>query len=60
MPILPSSDRDLVFAVLSELHNTPLGGHLSVRKMYDLCKTRFWWSTMRVDINQFCKECVVC
>ena len=51
VPVLPSGDRELVEAVCSELHNTALGGHLSVRKMYALCKSRFWWKTMRVDIN---------
>lgn len=60
VPVLPCSDRELVDAVCAELHNSALGGHLSVRKMYALCKTRFWWRTMRADINTFCKECSIC
>ena len=46
--------------VLTELHNTALGGHMSVRKMYAVCKSRFWWKTMRSDIVTFCKQCPVC
>ncbi len=55
MPVLPSADRELVDAVCAELHNTALGGHLGVRKMYSMCKKRFWWKTMRTDINVWCK-----
>ena len=60
VPVLPSSDRDLVDAVCAELHSSALGGHLSVRKMYALCKTRFWWHSMRQDLNMFCKRCATC
>ena len=55
IPVLPSADRELVDAVCAELHNTALGGHLGVRKMYSMCKKRFWWKTMRTDINDWCK-----
>ncbi len=60
VPVLPNLDKELVDAVCSELHNSALGGHLSVRKMYALCRVRFWWKSMRTDLVKFCKECPVC
>ncbi len=57
---MPSDDVDLIDAILGELHGTALGGHLGFRKMYDLCKSRFWWPKMRVDVDRYCRRCVVC
>ncbi len=56
-PIVPASDNDLVDAILGELHASALGGHLSFRKMFDLCKARFYWPNMRGMIDRFCKCC---
>ena len=56
-PIIPVSDSALVDAILSELHASALGGHLSFRKMLDLCKSRFYWPGMRVAVDRFCRRC---
>ena len=59
-PVVPASDRELVNVILLELHASALGGHLAYRKMYDLCKSRFWWKTLRLDVLRFCRRCNVC
>ncbi len=51
---------ELIDAILGEFHNTALGGHLAFKKMYDACRTRFWWPKMRVDVDRYCRRCVVC
>ncbi len=33
-PIVPPSDYDMIAAILSELHASSLGGHLSFKKMF--------------------------
>ena len=42
-PVLPPNNHELISAVLSELHGSALGGHLSFKKMLALCKKRFYW-----------------
>ena len=56
-PIVPVSDKELVDAILGELHASALGGHLSFRKMLDLCRTRFYWPNMRAMVDRFCRHC---
>ncbi len=54
-PIVPPTDNDLIHAILSELHAAALGGHLSFKKMLNLCKHRFYWPSMRANVDRFCK-----
>ena len=60
LPVVPPSDHVLISLILKELHVGPLGGHLAARKLLALVKKRFYWNTMRADVEKFCKECVVC
>ena len=59
-PVIPPSDSDLITALLSELHGSVLGGHISFRKMLAMCKTRFWWKNMRRHVYNFCRACPTC
>ncbi len=51
---------ELIDAILGKFHNTELGAHLAFKKMYDACRTRFWWPKKRVDVDRYCRRCVVC
>ena len=42
-PIIPASDTDLIHLILSEVHCSALGGHLSYDKMYAAVRARFYW-----------------
>lgn len=55
--ILP---RALVSQVLSQLHNTPSGGHLGVQKLQGKIKDRFYWPGWFNDVKQWCKQCADC
>ncbi len=59
-PIIPASAKDLINAILSELHSTSLGGHLGYKKMLAMCRGRFYWPKMRVDVDRFCRHCAIC
>ena len=60
LPVVPPSDQVLIKTILKELHVGPLGGHVAARKLFNLVRSRFYWRTMRADIERFCKECIVC
>ena len=59
-PVIPPNDDVLIESILSELHSSALGGHLSFKKMLAICKKRFWWYNMRRHVYNFCRKCEVC
>ena len=46
--------------ILSDLHNSALGGHLGYKKLLKAVSKRFYWRVMHDSIKQFIKECSVC
>ena len=58
-PVIPPR-QELIDTILSQLHSSALGGHLSEKKLLQKVKRRFFWTTMRQDVNRFCKECPIC
>ncbi|XP_060564385.1 uncharacterized protein LOC132723637 [Ruditapes philippinarum] len=52
--------KTLVPDVLKELHNSPTGGHLRVRKTKFKVKQRLFWYGLTNDIKRWCKTCDVC
>jgi hypothetical protein len=50
----------LVPDVLKELHDTPTGGHLGVRKTLYKVSIRFFWYGISKDVKNWCKRCEVC
>ena len=57
--IIPNDDiiRD---RIISELHETPLAGHLGVKKTYERVKTYFYWHGMKASIEEFVRTCDIC
>src|SRR5689334_13119996 len=54
---LPSS---FVPLVLCDLHDSPIGGHLSAHTTYMKAIQRYHWKNMWGDIENYCKSCIVC
>jgi hypothetical protein len=52
--------RILVHKVLYELHNTPVGGHLGIKKTLFKVRKRFMWYSMRKDVTDWCNKCIEC
>lgn len=46
--------------ILSLAHETPLSGHLGVRKTYDRILRNFFWPGLKGDVARFCKSCHTC
>ena len=49
--VLPAS---LVPGVLSGLHDTPVGGHLGVKKTLEKVQMRFYWPSQKKDVEKWC------
>ena len=43
-----------------ELHNSPLGGHSRFLKTYHRVKKKFFWDGLKLNIQKFVVECLVC
>ena len=43
-----------------ELHTSPLGGHSGFLKTYHRVKKDFFWDGLKLDIQNFVAECLVC
>jgi hypothetical protein len=46
--------------VLNIAHDSPMGGHLGVRKTRDKIWKHFWWPTLTKDVSDYCRTCHVC
>ena len=46
--------------ILTKLHNSPVGGHLGIKKTLEKVRQRFYWVKQREDVVQWCQSCPVC
>ena len=46
--------------VISIAHESPMAGHLGIRKTHDKILSHFWWPTLRKDVSEFCRSCHTC
>ena len=46
--------------VISIAHDSPMAGHLRVRKTYDRILIHFWWPTLRKEVSEDCRSCHTC
>jgi len=46
--------------VISLAHDSPMAGHLGVKKTQDRILNHFWWPSLRKDISEYCKSCHTC
>ncbi len=56
--VLPLSLRQ---EIMKYFHNNPwAGAHQGEARTYSLIARKFWWSGMRKNIIQFCRNCISC
>ena len=53
-------DATLRTKLISELHETPMMGHLGVKKTYARLFARFRWEGMKKDVEEFVRTCDPC
>lgn len=64
---LYAPDKDRMFVppqeretVLTEFHDSPLGGHVGAKRMLKRFSPMFQWENMRKDIENYVKQCESC
>jgi Integrase zinc binding domain len=50
-PIVPDSKSSSVVVILSDLHNSALGGHLGFKKLLKAVSTRFYWRGLYASVK---------
>ena len=58
--VVPVTARDLVRTILYECHSTSVAGHLGADKTLSRLRPLFWWRSMGVDVDNFCRRCLPC
>ena len=46
--------------VISIAHDSPMAGHLGVKKTHGRILNHFWWPTLRKDVSEYCRSCHIC
>ncbi|XP_071850601.1 uncharacterized protein [Apostichopus japonicus] len=46
--------------IMSMAHDSPMAGHLGVRKTCDRILKHFWWPKIRSDVADYCRSCHTC
>jgi len=46
--------------IIELAHNTPLAGHLGVRKTCQKVLQHFYWPRLKSDVAQYCRSCHIC
>ena len=52
--------KELVPMLLEQYHSTPFSGHQGVKRTLALLERKYWWSTMRPDVENFITTCDKC
>ena len=53
-------NSNLKIKILTELHESPVGGHSGFLKTYHRVKQDFFWEGLKGDVKKFVAECLVC
>ena len=51
---------NFIQSILSEFHNSPVGGHEGYLKTYKRISAQFYWTGMKGDIKRHVSECQAC
>uniref|UniRef100_A0A8W8MZ15 Integrase catalytic domain-containing protein n=1 Tax=Magallana gigas TaxID=29159 RepID=A0A8W8MZ15_MAGGI len=55
--VVPRAYRQTVIGLA---HDTPMSGHLGIKKTYCRVLAHFFWPKMRKDVVEYCRSCHVC
>ena len=50
-PVVPTVGSSSINVILSDLHNSSLGGHLSYKKLLKAVSKRFYWRNLQGSIK---------
>ena len=50
----------LVPDILTELHNSPTGGHLGANKTYEKMRSRIYYVNLQKTVEDWCRQCELC
>ena len=50
----------LVPDILTELHNSPTGGHLGANKTYEKMRSRIYYVNLQKTVEDWCRRCELC
>ena len=50
----------LTVEVITGLHNSPMGGHLGVKKTLEKIQSQFYWPGQQKDVERWCSSCQLC
>jgi hypothetical protein len=53
-------DSELQLRVIREHHDIPLAGHPGRSKTFDLLTRRYYWKTMRKQVDRYVRRCAEC
>jgi hypothetical protein len=53
-------DPELQLRLIKEHHDTPVAGHPGRSKTFDLLSRRYYWSTMRKQVDWYVRNCAEC
>ena len=53
-------DPELQLRLIKEHHDTPLAGHPGRSKTFDLLSRRYYWRTMRKQVDRYIRSCAEC
>ena len=54
--------RELITPIISEAHDSCLGGHFAAETTISTIMTKYFWQTMAIDVSEHiskCKECYI-
>ncbi|KAG8239198.1 hypothetical protein J437_LFUL018839 [Ladona fulva] len=52
--------RNMRNRILRAFHDAPWAGHMGVKRTLASIRSKFWWSTIRKDVEEYCENCVSC
>lgn len=55
-----SPESPLIRKILTEFHDSPIGGHFGIYRTLRRIATHFWWSGMAKPIRDYVQDCVTC
>ena len=57
---LPFVSKAICIELISRHHNDPLAGHFGIDKTKELIGRKYYWLTLRKDVEAYVKSCDVC
>ncbi|KAG8239233.1 hypothetical protein J437_LFUL012557 [Ladona fulva] len=52
--------RSMINRILRAFHDAPWAGHMGVKRTLASVPSKFWWNTVRKDVENYCENCVSC